>query len=223
MKLFLPAALLASTAAAFAPAAQPKTCSTSLNEKVPCNYGLPLLGAEPLFFGEVYWDKLTGDLGSADTGTWLRAAEIKHGRSAMMAVTGYAFHKLGFTLDKISPHEYLSVTENVKFADLAAMNPIDAIHAVPAAGLAQMFMAIAAIEIYELTHTPEGIATDESIAPGLKAGGLTGDLGWNPLGINITDRRRWVEIQNGRAAMFAICAWVSAEAIPGSFPPPLPW
>lgn len=141
----------------------------------------------------------------------------------MLAVTGFAFHKLGLTFDHISPHEYLSVTEGVKFADLAAMSPVDAVHQIPAAGFAQIFMTIAAIEIYELTHSADGIANDERLAPGLQAGGLTGDLGWNPLKINVTDRRRHVEIQNGRAAMFAICAWVSADAIPGSVPIPLPW
>ena len=141
----------------------------------------------------------------------------------MIAVVGYAFEKFGITFDKISPHEYLSVTEGVKFADLAAMSPIDAIHAIPAAGLAQIFMTIAAIEIYELTHRDGEIKTGETVAPGLQSGGLTGDLGWNPLKVKVDDRRRLVELQNGRAAMFAITAWVCAEAIPGSVPIPLLW
>ena len=54
------------------------------------------------------------EYGSAATGTFLRAAELKHGRSAMLATVGFAFHKLGLTLDHISIHEYLSVTEGVK-------------------------------------------------------------------------------------------------------------
>jgi hypothetical protein len=149
--------------------------------------------------------------------------ELKHGRSAMIATVGFAFEKLGITFDKISPHEYLSVTQNIKFADLAAMGPIDAVHAIPLEGFAQIFAVIAAIEIYELTHVGGEIKTGESVAPGLQSGGLTGDLGWNPLKIKVTDRRRLVEIQNGRAAMFAICAWVAAEAIPGSVPLSLPW
>ena len=52
---------------------------------------------------------------------------------------------------------------------------------------------------------------------------VAGDLGWNPLKINVTDRRRLVELQNGRAAMFAISAWVCHDAIPGSVPIPLLW
>jgi hypothetical protein len=149
--------------------------------------------------------------------------ELKHGRAAMIATLGFSFQKLGITFDKFTPHEYLSVTQNVKFADLAAMGPIDALKAIPVEGYAQVFFTIMAIEIYELTHRNGEIVTGASVAPGLQSGGLTGDLGWNPLKVKVDDRRRLVEIQNGRAAMFAITAWVCAETIPGSMPLPLPW
>jgi len=228
---------LASSAAAFAPSMQRSSRSAlsmsdsapekeflQIQEKVPCFGAIPIPGSETgLFIGENYWDKLTLEYGSEETGTYLRAAELKHGRAAMLATVGFAFHKLGITLNNISPHEYLSVTNNIKFADLAAMTPLDAMKSVPAEGLTQMFAAIAAIEIYELTHRDGEIKTGESVAPGLRPGGLTGDLGWNPLDIKITDRRRLVEIQNGRAAMFAICAWVAHDAVPGSVPLSLPW
>mmetsp|Transcript_22166 Transcript_22166/g.32365 ORF Transcript_22166/g.32365 Transcript_22166/m.32365 type:complete len:227 (+) Transcript_22166:52-732(+) len=209
---------------AFAPIATPKASSAlqMSGEKVPCFGKAPFLGGE-IFLGENYWNKLTSEYGSEETGTFLRAAELKHGRSAMIATVGFAFHKLGLTLDHISPHEYLSVTQGIKFADLQAMSPIDAIKAVPAEGLTQMFCAIALVEFYELTHSNGKIVEDSTVAPGLKPGGLTGDLGWNPLNVAVTDRRRLVELQNGRAAMFAISAWVSNEAINGAFPLPLPW
>ena len=113
---FLLNALLLATASAFAPQQQSISTTALAGEKVPLDFGLPLIGSEPLFFGENYWDKLTSEWGSADTGTFLRAAEIKHGRSAMIATVGFAFQKLGITFDKITPHEYLSVTENVKLA-----------------------------------------------------------------------------------------------------------
>jgi Chlorophyll A-B binding protein len=141
----------------------------------------------------------------------------------MVATVGFAFQKLGISFDDFSPHEYLSIPNGIKFADLEAMGPLEAIKAVPALGWGQVFVAIAAIEIYELTHRDGEIKTGEQVAPGLQPGGLTGDLGWNPLKIKVDDRRRLVELQNGRAAMFAISAWVAAEAIPGSVPLPLPW
>lgn len=182
----------------------------------------PILGGE-LFLGEFWWNKFTKEWGSEETGTFLRAAELKHGRSAMLATIGFAFHKLGLTFDNISPHEYLSVTQDIKFADLAAMSPVDAVFQIPVQGWAQIFFVIAAIEIYELTHRDGEIKNDERVAPGWQAGGLTGDLGWNPLAIKVDDRRKLVEIQNGRAAMFAICAWVFHDTVPGSVPLPLPW
>ncbi|GMI33650.1 hypothetical protein TrCOL_g731 [Triparma columacea] len=191
-------------------------------QKVPCFGATPWLGG-PKFLGENYWDKLTMEYGSADTGTFLRAAELKHGRSAMLATVGFAFHKLGLTLDHISPHTYLSVTEGVKFQDLAAMTPLEAMKHVPKEGLTQMFAFIAIFEIYELTHKDGKLVSDARVAPGLTPGGLTGDLGWNPLSIKVTDRRRLSELQNGRAAMVAISAWIAASEIQGSVPIPLPW
>jgi hypothetical protein len=165
---------------------------------VPCFGASPFLGGKSIFVGETEWNLLTTKWGTADTGTYLRAAELKHGRSAMIATVGYAFHQLGLTLNNISPHEYLSVTQGIKFADLAAMNPIDAMKSLPAESWGQMFAAIALVEIFELTHVNGKVAYDETVAPGLQPGGLTGDLGWNPLGITVTDRRRLVELQNGR-------------------------
>jgi hypothetical protein len=143
-------------------------------ETVPCFGATPMLTGEPVFFGENYWNELTTTYGSEDTGAFLCAAELKHGRSAMVATCGFAFQKTGITFDKISPHEYLSVTENVKFADLAAMSPVEAVKLVPSAGWAQVFATIAAIEIYELTHRDGEIKVGEAIAPGLQSGGLTG-------------------------------------------------
>ncbi|KAL3906446.1 MAG: hypothetical protein SGILL_009267 [Bacillariaceae sp.] len=225
MKVVASLIALAASASAFAPSANNGASSTALNmakEEVPCFGATPLLGGQ-VFVGKTEWDLLTSKWGSAETGTYLRAAELKHGRSAMIATVGYAFHKLGLTLDKISPHEYLSVTQGIKFSDLSAMNPVDAMKSLPAESWGQMFFAIALVEIYELTHKDGKVAYDETVAPGLQPGGLTGNLGWNPLDIKVDDRRKLVELQNGRAAMFAISAWVAAETIPGSMPLPLPW
>jgi len=194
-----------------------------VSQKVPCVGASPLGKGKTFFFGEFVWDTITQDWGSAETGKFIRAAELKHGRAAMLGTVGYFFHEVGWTFDKISVHEYLSVTQDIKFADLAAMGPVAAMKSLPVESWGQMFGACALVEIYELTHSNGKLAYDETVAPGLQAGGLTGDLGWNPLQINIDDRRRTVELQNGRAAMFAISAWIAAETVPGSMPLPLFW
>jgi len=183
----------------------------------------PFFNKEGLFLGEQVWNTWTKDYGSEATGEYLKASELKHGRSAMLATLGFAFHKFGLTLNNISPHEYLSVTQNIKFADLAAMSPVDAVKAIPAEGLTQIFCAIALVEIYELTHKDGEFKSGESVAPGLQPGGLTGVLGFNPLKFEMTDKLKLQEIQNGRAAMFAISAWVAHETISGSVPIPLLW
>jgi len=220
MKSVAALSLLFSSAAAFAPASQSASSSSALAAAAKPIGDLPPVG----FFGEAVWNKLTGDWGSDDTGTFLRAAELKHGRSAMLATTGFLFHEFGWTLNNISPHEYLSVSQGIKIADLAAMTPLEAMKNVPAEGLAQMFTAIALVELYELTHT-NGKYTmeDGGVAPGLQPGGLTGNLGWNPLNFEVTEELQLKELQNGRAAMVAISAWVFHDAIPGSVPIPLPW
>jgi len=247
MKLALLSSLFITSASAFAPVAPSFSCATARYmseeaaaepaeevaavveepaptgpQKVPCFGASPFLGGD-VFLGETYWDKITMEWGTADTGTFVRAAELKHGRSAMLATVGFLVHKLGFTLNNISPHEYLSVTQDIKFADLQAMTPLEAVLKVPGEGYAQVFAFIAIFELYELTHKGGKIAEGERVAPGLQAGGLTGDLGWNPLNVEITDRRRLAELQNGRAAMVAISAWLAHDAIAGSVPLPLPW
>jgi len=192
-------------------------------QKVPCFGATPFYTKEPVFFGENYWDKITMEWGTADTGKYIRAAELKHGRAAMLGTVGFAFHKLGFTFNNISPHEYLSVTQGIKFADLQAMTPMEAVLKVPAEGFTQVFGIIAVIELYELTHMNGKFKGEQTVAPGLQPGGLTGDLGWNPLQVAVTDDRRLAELQNARLAMVCIMAWLAHDAIPGSVPIPFPW
>lgn len=224
MKLALSLSCLVAGASAFSSSSLSNSrLSTALNEAAP----EPIGALKPAgFFGQAEWNAIT-EYGSEDTGKFLRAAELKHGRSAMIATLGFLFHEFGWTLDKISPHEFLSVTQGVKFADLAAMTPLEAMKSVPAEGITQMFVFCGLFEIYELTHAgdwKEGeIVRDSPIAPGLKPGGLTGDLGFNPLNFDVTDDLRVRELQNGRAAMVAISMWVFHDAIPGSVPVPLPW
>lgn len=115
MKLSLPLFLsLVGGAAAFVPTSKSAAATTAvgmsedvplleIKEPVPCFPATPMGGEFPVFFGENYWNKLTSEYGSEDTGIFIQAAEIKHGRAAMMATVGFAFHKLGLTLDNISP------------------------------------------------------------------------------------------------------------------------
>ena len=66
-------------------------------QKIPCFGAAPMMGG-PLFFGENYWNKLTMDLGDENTGVFIRAAELKHGRVAMLATVGFALQKFRITV-----------------------------------------------------------------------------------------------------------------------------
>lgn len=85
MKSLALLSVLAASASAFAPqpevrpspALQMSETTGAAKEKVPCFGATPLLGDNRVFFGENYWDKLTMEYGSAETGQYLQAAELK--------------------------------------------------------------------------------------------------------------------------------------------------
>jgi hypothetical protein len=60
--------------AAFAPASKSAATSALAGEKVPCFGAAPFPGDRSVFFGENYWNKLTSEYGTEDTGKFLRAA-----------------------------------------------------------------------------------------------------------------------------------------------------
>jgi hypothetical protein len=83
MKFTVLCLALFGSAQAFMPAQQASTSSALRMSdekalfvppvKVPCFGATPLIGGE-IFVGENYWDKLTMEYGTEDTGLWLRAA-----------------------------------------------------------------------------------------------------------------------------------------------------
>jgi hypothetical protein len=66
-------------------------------------------------------------LGSDATLAWFRAAELKNGRVAMLATTGYLVQAAGI-------HFPGMLSKDVSFESLSTMKPLDAWCAVPAAG-----------------------------------------------------------------------------------------
>jgi hypothetical protein len=62
-----------SSAAAFAPTSSKAFATTALQAEQPWG-GAPLIGGQSLVLGQPEWKRLTQDIGTADTGTFLRAA-----------------------------------------------------------------------------------------------------------------------------------------------------
>jgi uncharacterized protein (DUF3820 family) len=116
---------LASSAAAFAPASQ-RAASTSLRAA-----NLEDMEGSTMPFKA--WDPFQlADLGSDETLAWFRAAELKNGRVAMLATTGYIVQAAGL-------HFPGMLSSDVSFASLSAMKPFDAWVAVPELGTLNPF------------------------------------------------------------------------------------
>jgi hypothetical protein len=67
------------------------------------------------------------NVGSKETFQWFRAAELKHSRVAMLAVTGYLVQASGI-------HFPGMLSSDISFASLSGLNPVDQWAAVPDAG-----------------------------------------------------------------------------------------
>jgi len=110
---------LASSASAFAPVSQRSSSSALCGalDNMPGST-MPFKTFDPLGLAE---------LGSDSTLAWFRAAELKHSRVAMLAVTGYLVQASG-------AHFPGMLSSDISFEQLSAMKPFDAWEAVPAAG-----------------------------------------------------------------------------------------
>ncbi|KAJ1624309.1 chlorophyll a/b-binding protein domain-containing protein [Pavlovales sp. CCMP2436] len=120
----------------------------------------------------------------------LRLAELKHGRAAMLAVTGFV------------------VQEFYRWPNSAglfqAANPLDALSPenAPSLGFAQIFLVAGIIEFRSAAYP----------------GRTIGDIGFDPLGLSkdgIPENYALAEIKNGRLAMVAFLAFVVQTSIAG--------
>jgi len=157
-----------------------------------------------------YWDPL----GLAKTrpekfARW-RAVELKHGRIAMAATTGYIAQEC------FRWPGYLSKVSDVKFADIP--NGIKGLAAVPPLGLAQILLFIGLMEIvtWRYYEGPWPGTVPEGKAPGDVAGDFWvryPDPTEKAFKLN-------VELNNGRAAMLGITGMLMHDHITGSWIPP---
>jgi light-harvesting complex I chlorophyll a/b binding protein 1 len=185
MKLAI-AALLAGSAAAFAPAQTAQTSSALQVSELELGVVEPLGVFDPLGWLE----------SEPEAFERRRAVERKHGRIAMAAVVGTVVHNNHIVFDG-----YLSPSAGLKFSDVPT--GMGGIAAVPSAGLAQIFLFIALIEL-----------------AWMPASQYDGDYGVGYFGREVMDpeekaRKLNVELNNGRAAMMGIFGNMVAEQITG--------
>jgi len=189
---------LVGAAAAFAPATT-KSVSTQLSLGLDDIGGssAPLPNFDPLNLATS---------GSDETLLWYRAAELKHGRVAMVATTGYLVNAAGF-------HFPGMLSSDISFESLSTMTPPDAWAAVPTAGKAQIlttiFIAELATEGYQGTHYMKGGDLPTIVFPAIDFSGVSEAT---------IAKKRQSELNNGRLAQIAILSFISAHYIPGSVP-----
>jgi len=184
------AALLAGSASAFAPAQDGSRRLTSLN--ADRSKALPFMNRPPLLDGSMAGDVGFDPLGLSnidDVGIdlyWLREAEMKHARVAMLAITGMVWVEL------------FGPAPGCEMA--TAPNQMDAFWQLW--GAHPQYIAFAIIMIM-LIETFSGIATTSGRESGMRA---PGDFGLDPLGYSKGDgfeRLKETEVANGRLAMIA--------------------
>nr|AAP80713.1 light-harvest protein [Griffithsia japonica] len=111
---------------------------------------------------------------------WMQEAEIKHGRVSMLAVLG------------------MLVQEFIHLPAKGFENPLatEAFFQVPSAGLFQIFLFCGFAELYlhKGKLSPSDMFSD---------GATPGELGFNPMNLDVSDSLRLKEIKNGRLAMCA--------------------
>merc|ERR1719243_521211 len=150
-------------------------------------------------------------IASEETLAWYRAAELKHSRVAMAAVTGWAWVSSGGPLFP----GYLSAEQGITFESLGR-DGYAAWDAVPEAGKFQILGVIGILEIL----------SESAVKPHYMAGGTPGKIPllWDPLGFTAKlspetlARKRTAELKNGRLAMIGVMSFVSAHYIPDSVP-----
>mmetsp|Transcript_100057 Transcript_100057/g.288912 ORF Transcript_100057/g.288912 Transcript_100057/m.288912 type:complete len:208 (+) Transcript_100057:55-678(+) len=185
MKLAI-AALLAGSAAAFAPAQTAKTSSALAVSELELGVTEPLGVYDPLGWLETQPEAFERR----------RAVERKHGRVAMAAVVGTIVHNNHIVFDG-----YLSPSNNLKFSDIPTGT--DGIRAIPTAGLAQILAFFALVELAWMPASKyDG---DYGV----------GYFGTNIEDPEEKARKLNVELNNGRAAMMGILGNMVAEQLTG--------
>jgi len=194
--------LLAAPVAGLVAPAAPARTATVLNAEM--SKALPFLTAPKGLKGYIGEEAGFDPVGFAEIMDikWMREAEIKHGRVAMLAFTGALVQSYGMHFDgKLNGMFYEKGVNPFEATPSAfATNPM---------GMAQILLFIGLTEGYTF---PEGAwSGDMKREPG--------DLGYRVMrSADVMEEQQIKELKNGRAAMLGIMAFSAAHFIPGSVP-----
>jgi len=153
--------------------------------------------------GNVVWDPLGLSKNMDESNlNFVRAAELKHCRVAMLATVGWAWTATGTHFEGM-----ISLHPPVSFADAAAAgNPLAAAVMVPGFGILQMILAIGALEVKWEQKYPATTCAGNFGVPAVTQ---------DPEKLKFFQD---AELKNGRLAMLGIISFACAEGLPGSVP-----
>ena len=195
MKFNLVLSLLLTAAAAFAPAKQAYQSSSlrAFEEEI---------GAQPPLG---FFDPL-GLLADADEDRFnrLRYVEVKHGRISMLAVLGHVVTTAGVRLPGNIDFEGTSF-ESIPTG-------IAALSKVPSAGLLQIFLFVGFLELSVM----KDVTGDGEFVGDFRNNFI--DFGWDAFSPEEQERKRGIELNNGRAAMMGILGLMVHEMLPSHDP-----
>ena len=143
--------------------------------------------------------------GTTETLNWFRAGELKNGRCAMVACTGYLVQGAGI-------HFPGMLSKDISFESLSGMKPLEQWAAVPDAGKAQILLTCLIAELVTESRKPHymmGGPMPTIVFPMIDFSGVDAET---------LKRRQDSEINNGRLAMIGIMSFFAAANIPGSVP-----
>merc|ERR1712021_216190 len=137
---------------------------------------------------------------------WYRAAELRHGRTAMLATVGWIATKAGLLFTG------LDFVNEVKAVDVWGADQFW--NSVPLEYKVAFFLPIFIVEWACETKEPHYTKTN---TPGQFPDFVPENIFWPKEPQKFKDMQT-KELKNGRLAMIAIVSFLSAEAIPGSVP-----
>merc|ERR1719326_291217 len=177
--------------------------------------------------GSDIWDPIGISSSVSDEAVmWFRAAELKHGRVAMLASVGYLVGAAGITF----PGE---IAKGVTFASCNADGVYNAWSNIPEEGKLQILFLILCLETATESKKPHymrgGVPGRIDPLPFDRAEGTSGLWApkikfWDPLGFtgalsaDQKARKRKAELKNGRLAMIGIVSFLVGHSLPGSVP-----
>jgi len=195
MARFILALALVASASAFAPVAPRAQGSVQLNAK---SKSMPFMECPPKLDGSMVGDVGFDPMGISNVVNdlkYVRAAELKHGRIAQLAIVGMIAQEIP------ALHDPGAVA---KYAGYAELNPMKAVGAVPVAANIQIFLMIA---VTELITTSKWYGDGEP-----------GDMGWGSKMLagkteaQVNDMKL-KELTHCRLAMMAIAGAVTQTLI----------